>query len=164
MFWDVWWCVLSGCGGVVWVDVVVWFGWMWRCGLVHILHPSSPHASPLPSTSFSPPLHILHPSPPHASPLPSTSFSPPLHILHPPPHPSPLPSTSFTLLHIPYPSSPHPSPFPFLDVPTLPSTPIGGFQHFPDHERGRSQRDWCVNPWGTKEAPDSLRCAPFGFL
>ena len=28
-----WWCGLGGCGGVVWVDVVVWFGWMWWCGL-----------------------------------------------------------------------------------------------------------------------------------
>ena len=32
----------------------------------------------LPSTSFTPPLHIVHPSPPHPSPLPS-------HPLHPPP-------------------------------------------------------------------------------
>ena len=23
----------GGCGGGVWVDVVVWFGWMWWCGL-----------------------------------------------------------------------------------------------------------------------------------
>ena len=103
------------------------------CGSILILYSSPPHPSPLPSTSFTPPLPILHPSPPHPSPLPSTSFTPLLPILHP--------STSFT--------SPFPSLGPKVDFTTFLTMKL----------RGRSQRDWCVNPWGMKEAPDShLRC------
>ena len=72
------------------VHIPVWHVYMY---FTMLLHPSPPHPSPLPFTSFTSPLHILHPSPPHPSPLPSTSFTPPLHILLPsPPHPSPLPS------------------------------------------------------------------------
>ncbi len=79
----------------------------------HSYHPSSPHLSPLITTSLTPHHHSSHPSSPHISPLITTSLTPHHHSSHPssPQLSSPLITTALTPHHrISHPSSPQLSP------------------------------------------------------